>query len=363
MFLFARVMVGYLKSPALSKLQRLDIILEQIPNGLDRLENLYSRIQQRIDSLDKPSKDLAYNALLWVAYSQLSTPELKEGISPDGWNDNDDDGYQQFEHAVIISCCGLIAKNHNGLYKYIHLTARNYAENGPEHSSKLLSMLPAERVSKAILAGRCISYLTHNVPKKPLSGKIGVDLDPVSMHQQWPLLKYASANWIGLVLDVLEKLVPEPWPLEVRDMLNSIQPYLELGLNQMIWVEALYALSGEDVSDKLQKLRSRMRDFSLRDTLADTCLVQEINDFITDIYRLDDDWHGTLLKSPSEIWGDITIFDKSRFFVSTKAGSMESVAPRLDVGDRSTSVRPAFSMSMSSEMRNGWPCSVCFPAS
>ncbi|KAE8441834.1 hypothetical protein EG329_004287 [Mollisiaceae sp. DMI_Dod_QoI] len=349
MFLFARVMVGYLKSPALSRQQRVDIILEQTPNGLDRLEDLYTRIQLRIDTLDKPSKDLAYKAVMWVAYSQLSTPELKEAMFPEGWNDNDEDGYQQFEHAVIVSCRGLIEKNHNGVYKFIHLTARTYAQKGPERPSTLALMLPAEHISKAILAERCISYLTHKVPGRPLSGEIGVDLDPVSIHKQWPLLRCASANWINFSLDVLENRVPLPRPGPVCDMIQLIQAYLELGLNLMTWIEALFALSGESVSEKLLELRDRVGSFAVQSISADECLIQEMNDFLTDVCRLDDDWHRTLLESPTEIWGDITIFHQSRFFVSTKAGTMESMVPKLDIGDGGIPVKPTFSMSMSSE--------------
>ncbi|RYP78188.1 hypothetical protein DL771_000665 [Monosporascus sp. 5C6A] len=92
MFLWARVMVAYLNSPALTRERRIDTIMEQTPRGLERLEDLYCRIQDRIDSLDGPSRELAHKALLWVAYAQLSSPELKEAIFPEGSDADSGDG-------------------------------------------------------------------------------------------------------------------------------------------------------------------------------------------------------------------------------------------------------------------------------
>lgn len=351
MFLWARVMMAYLNSPALTRHQRLEIVMEQTPNGLDRLEDLYSRIQDRIDSLDKPSKELAYKALLWVAHAQISGLELEEAIFPDGWDVVDGDSSPEFEHAVIVSCRGLIEKKNSGIFKYIHLTARKFAQDGPDTQGRRSPMLPDERVAKALMANRCVSYLTNKLPGKPLSGQLGVNAHPGDLVNQWPLLRYAAWNWPDLCLDALDGLPVEIWHLGITEMVTQLNDYLERGLNVMAWVETLYTLAYDGLQAKLEALISRSQDLaqSLNGSQPQIRqLLHEINEIMEDVSRLDADWNCTLVTTPCEIWGDVTIFAKSRFLVPTKAGVLESLVPTLDMEDRQDAVKPLFSTSRSS---------------
>jgi hypothetical protein len=134
-------------------------------------------------------------------------------------------------------------------------------------------------------------------------------------------------------------------------MLTQLNNYLERGLSVMAWVETLYTLAYDGLQAKLEALISRSEDLAkaLKGSQPQVRqLLHEINEMMGDISQLDADWNQTLLTTPCEIWGDVTIFAKSRFLVPTKAGTLESLAPTLAMEDRQGTVKPLFSTSRSS---------------
>ncbi|KAK0649423.1 hypothetical protein B0T16DRAFT_410052 [Cercophora newfieldiana] len=177
MFLWARLMVNYISSQeALTRRQRMDMIMEPKSEGLDSLGDLYDRIANRIRSSTPRNKELAHKALLWIAHTCLDSLELREAIWPESRDpeDKDETGTEQFEHAVIITCCcGLVEKRQTGKFHYIHLTALEFARLGSTFSERPNgALIPGEGEAKVAIVARLLSYLAA-LPPRPLFGQLG----------------------------------------------------------------------------------------------------------------------------------------------------------------------------------------------
>ncbi|CAH0017112.1 unnamed protein product [Clonostachys rhizophaga] len=348
MFLWARVMIEYLASPALSKRQRLEIIMEDTPGGLDRLEDLYCKIQDRIDALDGPSRQLAQKALVWLAHTRLTLPELSEVITDEDWVSDRDEGSDHFEHAVIVSCRGIIEKRSNGIFRYIHLTAREFAQNGSRRSARQ-ALIPHAHIAKAQIVEYCVRYFNKRIPANPLSGQLGVTADVNIIIERWPLLKFASRNWMAFAVELLCSHETEFSGNQMEGLYTEINAFMKNRFFVMVWIEALYTLCPSEVLTSLEKTRTNIEQMQLMQLPPDwqECW-QNLKELIQDVCQINLDWGETLIDTPYEVWGDVGIFQKSKFLASTKAGTVESLAARLHEKGRANAVGPLFSQSRSS---------------
>ncbi|CAG9990590.1 unnamed protein product [Clonostachys byssicola] len=348
MFLWARVMIEYLASPALSKRQRLEIIMEDTPGGLDRLEDLYCRIQDRIDALDRPSRQLAQKALVWIAHTRLTLPELSEAITDEDLGPDRDEGSDHFEHAVIVSCRGIIEKRSNGIFRYIHLTAREFAQNGPRRSARQ-ALIPHVHIAKAQIVQYCVRYFKKRIPANPLSGQLGVTADANIIIHRWPLLKFASRNWMAFAVELLCSHEAEFSGNQMEGLYTEINAFLQNQFFVMVWIEALYTLCPSEVYTSVEETRTNIEQMQLMQLAPNwqECW-QNLKELIQDICQLNLDWGETLTETPYEVWGDVGIFQKSKFLASTKAGTVESLALRLHQKGSSSAAGPLFSQSRSS---------------
>lgn len=375
MFLWARLIIAYLNGPAMTQYQRLKTIMEVNTEGLDQLDEMYKCIEARINSMDPYSKQLARQSLMWVSYSMLTPGELKEALFAEGWDMEPRDMSEQFEHAVIIVCGGLVEKHikAGGCFRYIHLTALEFVQRGsrsPRHIGHPL--IPSESISKALIATRCISSL-ETIPQRPLSARLGQPALLPTVKKQWPLLRFAL-GWMELSLQAIASSLSTDTPAqEVLDMVDRASEYLRNGLSIMVWVEAWYSFHTATNVPIPEHTTSNTRTIEvanfavLQNTIGDLSramsleviqnankfhfYLSEAQEFVQDMILLQTEWGKVLSSSPHEIWGDVTIFTKSRFFVSTKAASAECLAPEMMVGtyhDPRKTTKPTFSISMSS---------------
>ncbi|KAL1850418.1 hypothetical protein Daus18300_012952 [Diaporthe australafricana] len=343
MFLWARLIVGYLNGPAMDRAQRLRTIMEVNTEGLDQLDEMYKRIEARISAMDLCSKGMARKSLMWVAHAKMSPEALKEALFPEGWDMEPRGTSEQFEHAVIVVCGGLVEKGtqYDGCFRYIHLTALEFVQRSsskPHHIENPL--VPSAPVSKALIATRCISLLDA-IPPGPLSGHLGEPPSQASIQAQWPLLSLAT-NWMAISLEAIAATaVPTSTiPDEVLKMANRAYEYLANSSSIMVWVEAWYLLRA---SPNALDYWARSNFAALRDSIVDLCnisrhdggvehYVSELRDFVNDMIALEGTWGSVLCKDPHEIWGDVTVFTKSRFLVSTKAAAAQCLAPEMMAG-------------------------------
>jgi hypothetical protein len=344
MFLWARLMMAYLNSPALTPKQRIETILDTTPEGLDEM---YHRIVGLIKHLDQPSQQLARRVFTWVAYarSSLNPQQLHEAVYP---GDPDSDQYSRLvdvDHAIIVSCCGLIEKRQNSTLRFIHLTARQFILSSSLEAQGTVSFIAPKSEAEIDMTKRCLEYLMFSVPLQPLSGNLTQSASRELIDQRLPLLIYAAPHWT----EHFEVAVDESE--DTRDLFELVAKFLTMKLSLMVWVEALYTFSNCYISScisRIQRLGIALHDrYDSSLKLSIKTLANDISEFAADLANLHNAWHETLTLTPHEIWGDVTLFTPSRFFVGTSASSLEDLAPKADrgVGDDS---RPMFAISANS---------------
>ncbi|KAF7590868.1 hypothetical protein BBP40_002282 [Aspergillus hancockii] len=124
MFLWARLMVQYLYSPALTPSARIRTINSVIlPEGL---QGMYNRILSLILSSMDIEKELARRVLIWLAHSssQLQEQFLQQAVTFD--HDEIAD-FVDFKGTVSIICGGLVEYDPSvKCFQFIHLSVRDY---------------------------------------------------------------------------------------------------------------------------------------------------------------------------------------------------------------------------------------------
>lgn len=362
MFLWARLIIGYLNGPGMTQAQRLAIIMEKNTEGLDQLDEMYKRIQARINSMAPHGKRLSQNSLMWVAHVNISSDALKDALFPEGWDMEPKGESEKFEHEVIVVCGGLVEKGPQpgDCFRYIHLTALEFVQRtNPQLRDIGNTLIPSATVSKAIIATRCISFL-QTIPRRPLSGRLGEAASHSTVLGQWPLLRLAI-EWMELSADAITATdySRTTTPDEVLEMADCAKKFLTERLSLMVWVEAWYSLcispyeSQKVIAARFASLRDRVVNILTRNQnpVRIEHYLSDLRDFINDLTQLHAAWGLALKGSPHDIWGDVTVFTKSRFFVSTTAAHAQCLAPEIKSGtdvDAKKVVKPTFSVSMSS---------------
>ncbi|KAF2181881.1 hypothetical protein K469DRAFT_752715 [Zopfia rhizophila CBS 207.26] len=106
MFLWARLMICYLDSPALTKSERITTIFKTTPVGL---QEMYARIFGQIRLMDDASQQLAASVFTWITYTQenLTVEGCSDAVYPAVGADDESEKKDYVDHAVIVD--GLIA--------------------------------------------------------------------------------------------------------------------------------------------------------------------------------------------------------------------------------------------------------------
>ena len=211
MFLWARLMINHLESPALTPRARLRVVLDVIlPEGL---ENMYDRILRLICRGNRAEQDLAGRVFLWLAYA-LRPLEI-QGLHA-VLMDEDDVSHENnvmsaamtcslkaLKETIVTVCGGLVelvtqepTSPTSDSFQFIHLSVQEHFLRLPS-SAKVdevfHSIFPIQETAQFELASRCIEELCR-----------GKGLMYGQHWQQQDLARYATACWT----DHLVRAVP-----------------------------------------------------------------------------------------------------------------------------------------------------------
>ena len=342
MFLWARLMVAYLNSPALTPMKRLAIIRRETP---ERIDDLYSRIFDMIKGQDKPSQLLARQVFLWCthAYGQLTAQQLHDIVSERDLGGNPDDQLMDVDNAVIMSCRGVIEKRPGRCFHFIHATAKDFLASRTIVSKAGVDFTPSPWIAACDITNACVRYLIFSIPLQPLSGHIAKPAAVDDLKAAYPFLEYASLNWPHHLRESAEKARGElDKSAQITSLyvcLETLKRFLAFKHNIMLWIEAFYTFPQwgmGNLSSNIGPCVGALREAAaaleqLSRTFASTSSVigalhRDLDEFAADIHKLDAAWCATLYNRPQEIWGDVTFFTQSRFLIPTSAASMECLS-------------------------------------
>ncbi|KAH7066128.1 hypothetical protein BKA63DRAFT_557685 [Paraphoma chrysanthemicola] len=317
MFLWASLMMAYLKSDFLTPEDRHDAIAEL--NTFEDLENMYLRILQSIRRQCKAEK--AWNNVqrlfYWVLLSTrpLQVAELQTAFAIRIVKPVCQRNLIPAFDAVLTKMSGaLIEVTGDGTVRIIHLSVLEFLTQPRPHNENPLEIEAS--TANYILGLDCMSYLMHSVPGEPLSGSAHEKTRPSSLLKQHPLLLYSADYWALHSHEALKSRDESKFEFEGlrQKLLEMISDFLSNKNTITVWTEAAWTFGS---APQLHNLESQVDE---------TMTV-----FAEDLVRLTNNWGTTLLSNPNEIWkSSIPAFMKSRFWVCCSETSIISLASKVN---------------------------------
>ena len=364
MFLWARLMVSHLSSPALTLWQRLDDIAEiNMPEGLDAM---YSRIISLIMNNTQASKGLAKRVITWLLYArrELAPREMEEAlIVGTGRQFKDGDKFENLVDTVLLTCAGLVEREtdrgwntdpDDRPFRFIHLSAAEYLRSmvnddradslSTKASQSAYSLVPLEEQAHLEMASSCLQYVTFRMPAHPLSGRIGRNVVQQELQRSFPFCSYASTNWIyhmARSLATNDKTASRPCQLGhgYDHLIITLSSFFAQRRVVTSWVEACYVLKAPPSAKELQMWGMMVLPLKrqLNNAPMDISeLSQEAIDFAQDLMTLERLWGSKLMSNPESIWDEVTAFTPSRFLQQTTATTVQSLVSKLSPGAKSS---------------------------
>ena len=333
MFLFARLMVEYLSSPALSPRQRLEEI-----NNLSLVEGLDTMYRRVTNSLMKryANEKLVVRMifqLLAVAKRPLEVEELRTALSIKvGRTTNPDplDSIENLESSVVRMCGSLVEITENGTLQYIHASVKEFLIRQAQENPSSLFYID---MSKAHLmtARLCLSYLVCDMPPGPLSGYVEDPMESNLLQARLPLLCYAAMSWASHLAqgithgkDSLSDMVKD-----FPDLAEFFSRFLLSKSRITAWIEASWTFGNvPTLRDSLHVLALLgKQENNVEDVSSDMVRIcKKLEVLSRDLVNLEADWRHLLSKRPNEIWGSsVSAFNKSEFWVNTACTSIVSI--------------------------------------
>lgn len=167
-FLWASILLKFLRSTALSSDER-RAILENI-QSLEGLESLYRNILSVLERRSKQEKRIIADVFRWLSFpiNQLSPSALRAALSTFDIGEFEELCLADVLDILPELSCGLIDV-HDMNITFAHESIREYLQTHLSSQNPCFSLYDEASVH-AHLASRCLSYLAHDVPKRPLGG-------------------------------------------------------------------------------------------------------------------------------------------------------------------------------------------------
>ncbi|KAK4454446.1 hypothetical protein QBC34DRAFT_482279 [Podospora aff. communis PSN243] len=278
MFLWAKLMVKYLNSPALTPTSRLRTIHGvRFPEGLDAM---YNRIALLISQLHTAEKELARRVLIWLHYTDYEGHSFT--VVQGAVADADDPPVQKNFVSLAISVCGGLVEfnTSTSLFTYTHLTVSEYLTSQPWKCADVAaSLVPGPATAAIEIATRCLCRVVSHAPTEIPSR--------IKRRQHIATFEGGGGSFCEVVRFVRR---------------------------------AALGRTGNQDLDSVQRLAPKLLDLT------------------NEIRQIDSEWSTKLGRSPGLIWDDVLAFrqggilSKLADFAPTTAVALAPDAPKLEDG-------------------------------
>lgn len=367
MFLWAKLLVNYLHLEALSPYERLSTISDA--SLLEGLDGLYHGILLMLSQRYKKEKIVAADIFRWLSTSlyELNAKALHTALAITPGSPTFELQYlSNFSASIPKITCALVEVDDQGIVNFIHLSLKEYLESSECACRNPEFSLFQKNALHEHLAIRCLSYLTHDIPKKPFKAltspkkqaggdaRITTSADVHRLEESikdkvdssFPLLRYAALCWpehltrsLSPGKDEVEAVAsPSRWASPVSDSgrisSRNRVPSQDLHLSEewrpmlarflvdrltvTTWVEASWTYGLPPKLSRLVSLVEELRKHTIPKFLEDRELwwialgLNQLSEALRDTNKK----HHMLLKAdPTSIWKkDITAATDSKFW-------------------------------------------------
>ncbi|KAK7190286.1 hypothetical protein PSPO01_04007 [Paraphaeosphaeria sporulosa] len=353
MFLWARLMIEYLKLPVLQPRKRVKILLNL--STPERLDDMYDRIMSHISRLNTTEQHLAAWIFAFLAYArtEISAEELRESsrlVYTDTEEEANDEDH--FESSVIVSCACLVTKDTSrkpALFRFMHTSVRDFLARAKTNVPREIAFSAAE--SHARIARVCIQYLHTVMLSYPLStGR--EDNQKSSLTNRYPLSEYVSVHWIHH-LQMALKLPCSPDRLDplhnqkLTELATTVLAFLSAPTQISIWLEAVYLFGHAThagaspkrqielcISPQIKSLavcaNTAQRSFEKTPELSPKDVWDQLPQLAEFWFELNREWGEQLIQYPSCIWTECPAFNPNPWLHPTNEMKVHSLTTDKD---------------------------------
>ena len=326
LFLFARSMVEYLGSPALTARQRMDEINNlTLVEGLDTMYERVTKFLMTRYASEKLVVRMIFQ-LAAVAKRPFDLEELRTALSLKvGQPANEDrlDSIENLEHSIVRMCGALVEITGDGKLQFIHASVKDFLTQQAQNVSSNFFYIDMSKAN--LMAARlCLSYLVCDMPSGPLSGYVEEAMDRELLQARLPLLYYSALSWDYHLAQGITYCKNRPFLETIKgfpDLAKFFSRFLLSKSRITTWIEASWTFGNEPtLSDSLDALHILgNEEISVEDPSSNLIgICKELGILSRDLVKLAADWERLLLKRPNEIWGSsVSAFNKSEFWVNT----------------------------------------------
>ncbi|KAF2970085.1 hypothetical protein GQX73_g3435 [Xylaria multiplex] len=351
MFLWAKLMIGFLSSPVLTPEARLHTIFSvTLPEGL---EGMYERILTQICGSRVSEQDLARKTLNWMINSIGASGgsylrELRSYVSNDNIN-YETQSDQDFANIVTTVCQGLIEYRPTESLRFseivfqcdspriafVHHSVHQYFINVDIQRSATFSKIVLDAIPAQVeLTTKCLQHIIKNAPKiapSRFTGSWQGGLGDRSKRDKFEA--YCVRYWV----DHLSQTMRDSWNMSsasyvipsCSNLVLVLIEFLKSPMALVSWIEGIYTLQ-QCIESKIEMLQRWMRSVTGLNwsvtSLQISQLIEPMSAFALELKELEQEWGTRLLATPSVsifpagsiplpsfvyiIWDDVTIFQK-----------------------------------------------------
>jgi hypothetical protein len=237
MFLFAKLMIAYLQSPALSPSERLSEIKNL--SLIEGLDDMYERTCQALESRFRKEKKVVFEIFrhLSLSFRPLAATELATALAINPGKSVDESDYiQDFEQSVLLMFGALVEIRPDRTVNFVHLSVKEFLTSEAARTKNIFSYIDSN-IGHLHISKLCLSCLTHEMPATPLGGSPNKTADPGHIEQSLPLLQYAVQSWTKHIAHGVMVSTDESLP-EVIKSCQGLSPYFSTFLSNEYSVSA-----------------------------------------------------------------------------------------------------------------------------
>ncbi|KAH6876586.1 hypothetical protein B0T10DRAFT_497773 [Thelonectria olida] len=351
MFLWARLMMSYLRCRALTPTQRRNAISElDVPEGL---EDMYERIITQIAEAGKPSLKLASNIFMWLLHIRrdIGPAELDDAILAIDTEDIDEDAQDMndFVDTVITTCGGLVEQEIAGMgegglaylpFRFIHASVKEYLseaetrerDRGPRFNG--VGFLPPPSVANALLTTTLVGYLTERLPQQQVSDQQDFHTVGRELLSKYPLVSYAASFWTIHLEQTLSD-TNNPWTAkEYTSLISGLNQLIAAPKAIMTWIEVCYILEDELQYQPLLNWSTELAN-SESPLPSITPMASDTEELGNCLLKIVHEWDEHLRTTPSCVWEEIGAYFPSKFLLRNPAVEVKplvtAVSSNLDL--------------------------------
>jgi hypothetical protein len=164
-FLWASMLLNLLQTPVLTSEERIGVL--QNIRSLEGLDSLYGVMLNALARRLQHEKRIIAGAFRWLSFpiNRMCASARRAALSPHKPNVPVASHVYETIDALSELTCGLIQTTNDTIY-FAHKSIQEYLQS-PQSQDSEFSLYDESSVH-AHLAARCLSYLTHDIPKRPL---------------------------------------------------------------------------------------------------------------------------------------------------------------------------------------------------